>query len=296
MIELIYAIPFPTWLDPEAFSIGPLSVKWYGISFIVGLSLAYFYAKRVCENRDVWIANGVTSRPEVVPNKVILEDYFFFALLGIMIGGRIGSILLYNTADYIANPLQVFQVWKGGMAFHGGLLGVGAAVWYLSRKYKISLGRIGDVAAISAPIGIGIVRIANFINQELWGSPTKLPWGVIFTNDPDRLPRHPTQLYESLLEGLVLWGILYIAVHKFRALTRPGLCVGIFLVGYGIFRVWVELYRLADVGIDQFGFLQRGQMYSLPMILGGAFIIYRAMKKQPVSPKRLKEPDADESA
>jgi len=296
MIEFIYAIPFPTWLDPEAFSIGPLSVKWYGISFIVGLSLAYLYAKRVCENRDVWIANEVTSRPEIVPNKVILEDYFFFALLGIMIGGRIGSILLYNTADYIANPLQIFQVWKGGMAFHGGLLGVGAAVWYLSRKYKISLGRIGDVAAISAPIGIGIVRIANFINQELWGSPTKLPWGVIFTNDPDRLPRHPTQLYESLLEGLVLWGILFIAVHKFRALTRPGLCVGIFLVGYGVFRVWVELYRLADVGIDQFGFLQRGQMYSLPMILGGAFIIYRAMKKPPVSPKRLKEADAHESA
>ena len=153
------------------------------------------------------------------------------------------------------------------------------------------------MAAIGAPLGIGTVRIANFINQELWGSATTLPWGVIFNRDPDRIPRHPTQIYESLLEGLVLWFILFIAVHKFRALSRPGLCVGIFLVGYGVFRFWVEFYRLPDMGISQFGILQRGQMYSIPMVIGGAVIIYLAMKKPPVSPKRMSEdPDEKDAA
>ncbi len=295
MLDLITAIPFPTWLKDEAFSLGPLSVKWYGLSYIVGITLAYLYAKRVCAKKSIWIARKEPSGPVIIPNKVILEDYFFFALLGIMLGGRIGSILLYDTAKYLSDPLAIFRIWEGGMAFHGGLLGVGAAVWYLARKYKVPFARMGDIAAISAPIGIGLVRVANFVNQELWGSASSLPWAVIFTHDPDRISRHPTQLYEALLEGLVLWLILYIAVHKFRALTRPGLCIGIFLSGYGLFRIWVELYRLPD-DITQFGFLQRGQMYSIPMVLGGAYLIYRAMRKPPVSPKRIVIEDDNEPA
>ncbi len=295
MLDIIHAIPFPTWLKEEALSLGPVSVKWYGISYIVGITLAYLYAKRVCAKRDVWIARKEPSGPVIIPNKTILEDYFFFALLGIMIGGRIGSILLYDTAKYLNEPLAIFRIWEGGMAFHGGLLGVGLAVLYLARKYKVPFTRMGDIAAISAPIGIGLVRVANFVNQELWGSASSLPWAVIFNKDPDRIPRHPTQLYEALLEGFVLWLILYIAVHKFRALTRPGLSIGIFLAGYGLFRIWVELYRLPDDGITQFGFLQRGQMYSLPMVIGGAWLIYRALRKPPVSPKRVAE-TADEPA
>ena len=287
MLDIIMAIPFPTWLDDEAFAIGPLSVKWYGLSYIVGISLAYFYAKRVCNKKQLWIARKEPSGPVVIPNKTILEDYFFFALLGIMVGGRIGSIILYDTAKYLADPLAIFRIWEGGMAFHGGLLGVGLAVWYLARKYKVPFTRMGDIAAISAPIGIGLVRVANFVNQELWGSASDLPWAVIFWADQDRIPRHPTQLYEALLEGFVLWLILYIAVHKFRALTRPGLSIGIFLAGYGLFRIWVELYRLADEDITQFGILQRGQMYSIPMVLGGAYLIWRALRKPPVSPKRI---------
>ncbi|MEE9348114.1 MAG: prolipoprotein diacylglyceryl transferase [Robiginitomaculum sp.] len=297
MLELIIqSIPFPDWINETAISLGPLSVKWYGLSYIAGIALAYFYAKRVCERRDVWIADGVPSGPMLIPNKAILEDYFFYALLGIMIGGRIGSILLYDTEKYMADPLAIFKVWEGGMSFHGGMLGVGVAVLYLARKYKMSLGRIGDIAAIGAPFGLLTGRLANFINQELWGSPTDAPWGVIFRYDPDALARHPTQLYEALLEGVVLWLIIRVATHKFKALTRPGLCVGLFLLFYGLFRIWVELYRLPDAGISQFGFLQRGQMYSLPMVLGGAYIIWRALKKPPVSPKRIKEEPEAEAA
>jgi len=296
--NFIHAIPFPEWLSDTAFSIPgtPISVKWYGLAYVVGAAGAYFYARRVVATKHIWQTDKVTSGPVTIPNKVMLEDYFFFAMLGILIGGRIGSILLYDLGSYLKNPLNIFKIWEGGMAFHGGLLGVGVAVWFLSRKYKIPLPRMADIAAIGAPIGLGLVRVTNFINQELWGSKTSLPWGVIFENDYDRIARHPTQLYEALLEGLILWLIIRVATHRFKALTRPGLTTGIFLLGYGVFRIWVEIYRLPDQGIDQFGILQRGQMYSLPMVIGGAFIIWWALKRPPVSPKYPRVKDGEDKA
>ncbi|WP_017931864.1 prolipoprotein diacylglyceryl transferase [Robiginitomaculum antarcticum] len=287
LTSIIGAIPFPEWISDTALSLGPVQIKWYGLAYVVGAAGAYFYARRVVTTPRLWQTAKTPSGPVTIPNKAMLEDYFFFALLGIMVGGRIGSIVLYNLGDYIENPIEVFKVWKGGMAFHGGLLGVGVAVWYLSRKYKIPLARMADIAAIGAPIGLGLVRLTNFINQELWGSPTNLPWGVIF--DGQSQARHPTQIYEALLEGLVLWLIIRLATHKFKALTRPGLATGIFLLGYGTFRIWVELYRLPDYGIEQFGIFQRGQMYSLPMVIGGALIIWWAMKRPPVAPKYMRE-------
>lgn len=303
--NFIHAIPFPEWINETAIPLGPIQIKWYGLAYVVGAASAYFYARRVVATKRLWQTDKVTSGPLSIPNKVMLEDYFFFAMLGILIGGRIGSIIFYQLDFYVKNPIEVFKVWKGGMAFHGGLLGVGVAVWYLSRKYKITLPRMADIAAIGAPIGIGLVRVTNFINQELWGRATDLPWAVMFPSrftdagyliqpDPGGIPRHPSQLYEAALEGLVLWLIIRVATHKFKSLTRPGLTTGIFLLGYGVFRIWVELYRLPDQGIDQFGILQRGQMYSLPMVIGGAFIIWWAMKRPPVSPKylRVKEDEA----
>ena len=294
--NFIHAIPFPEWINETAIPLGPIQIKWYGLAYVVGAAGAYFYARKVVSTKPVWQTDKVTSGPVTIPNKIMLEDYFFFAMLGILIGGRIGSIIFYQLDFYIKNPVEIFKVWKGGMAFHGGLLGVGAAVWYLSRKYEVTLPRMADIAAIGAPIGLGLVRVTNFINQELWGSKTSLPWGVIFEKDPDRLARHPTQLYEAFLEGLVLWLILRIATHKFKSLTRPGLTTGIFLLGYGVFRIWVELYRLPDEGIDQFGMLQRGQMYSLPMVIGGVFIIWWAMRRPPVSPKYPRVKDDEDKA
>ncbi len=291
LIDLIYAIPFPDWLKAEAFHIGPesknISVKWYGISYVVSLFLAYFYAKKTCENDAVWVPKGAVRGSALIPNKRMLEDFMFFCLIGIILGGRIGSILLYNTADYIEEPLKIFKVWEGGMAFHGGFLGVCAAAIYLARSRKIPLMRVADIAAISAPIGLGLVRVANFINQELYGHVTNVPWAVKFPLSPAGLPRHPSQLYEAFLEGFVILVVLWIGSRKFKTLTKPGLSTGIFIFLYGSFRIFVENFRVPDAPL--FGPLTRGMAYSLPMVLVGILVIFWAAKRPPVSPLRPTE-------
>lgn len=254
-------------IDPVIVSIGPISIHWYGMMYLVGLVAAYVVAKQGCK------------KPWSPVETKHLEDLLFYGALGIIIGGRLGSALFYNLDTLLADPLWLFRVWEGGMAFHGGLLGVGAACWYMSRKVGCSLGQMFDFVAPMAPIGLGFGRIGNFIGQELWGRPTDGPWGMIFPRDPEQIPRHASQLYEAFLEGLVLFLIVYFFARK----PRPAFSVtGVFLIGYGSFRFLVEFARTPDahIGFDLMGWVTRGQILSVPMIVGGIALIAYAYRQQ----------------
>ena len=289
---IINAIPFPDWISPNVFSIGNFSVKWYGVSYIVGIMLALFYAISCVKKRDIWIPNGITRGNAIIPSKQNLDDLMMYTLFGIIIGGRLGSVLLYTPEMIVNDPIAIFKIWEGGMAFHGGFAGVCVAVWLFARKTKIELWRVADMAAVGAPLGIFMVRLfGNFVNQELYGRPTTVPWAFIFNSDPTSQPRHPSQLYEAALEGIVLWLLIRLATHKYKALTKPGTAAGLFFLGYGVFRIFVEFFREPDAAL--FGPLTRGMSYSLPMVLIGVLIIVWAQRRPPVAPKRLAEP-ADE--
>ena len=296
MLDIIGAIPFPDWINDTAIPLpGPLSIKWYGLGYIVGISLAYLYALRVSRTPRVWTPSATPSGEMTVPNKAILEDFFFWAMMGIMVGGRLGYVLLYKPAEYLSDPLSIFKIWDGGMAFHGGALGVGLAALYLARKYKISLGRIADMSALGAAIGIGLVRLTNFANQELYGRATEVPWAFIFDTDHTAQPRHPSQLYEAFLEGLVIWVVIRIATHKFNALTRPGLISGLFMLQYGIYRMMVETVREPD-NIAQLGVVTRGMIYSLPLVIAGLLIVINTLRKPPVAPLYISASQDDNDA
>jgi len=283
MIELINAIPFPSWLDPIILELGPIKLGWYGLGYVVGVGLAYYYATRLVKNAVYWVPNGTVRGALNRPTQRMLEDFAFYCMVGIMVGGRIGSILLYNTQYYIENPLDVFKVWEGGMAFHGGFLGVCAATLYVARRYKISLWRWADMAAVGAPLGILLVRLANFINQELYGRATDVSWAVIFNTDPLSTPRHPSQLYEAFLEGLMVFLIIRLLVTRFKALTYPGMCAGAFMLFYGIFRFSVEFVREPDPIPQISEYFTRGMAYSLPMVAVGLFIMIWSYRRGPVS-------------
>ena len=286
ILSIISAIDFPSWLREDIFTIGSFSLKWYGIGYVVGLVLAYLYAVRLTKRRDIWIPEGATRVPEIVPTEPILSDLMFYCFIGIIVGGRLGYVTLYAPETFLT-PLEVFKVWTGGMSFHGGFLGVVAACAYASWRHKIDKFRIGDMASIGAPIGLGVVRLlGNFINQELWGRPTDVPWAMRFPKDPDFLPRHPSQLYEAFLEGLVLFLILRFLAVRYKALTKPGIIFGALMFFYGLFRFSIEFVREPDP-IPQFGLLTRGMAYSLPMIIAGAILMYWAYRRAPVSPKRV---------
>ena len=279
-INIISATNFPKWLSSEILNIGPLSIKWYGVSYIIAIYSGYYYSISVIQNPNFWFNNKTSIDKNKIPNKVILQDLMFYSLLGIIIGGRVGYIALYNTSTIWTSPLDIFKVWQGGMSFHGGFLGVCLAVYYSKLKNKYNLWRLSDLIAIGAPLGLFAVRVlGNFLNQELYGRITDVPWAMIFSTDPNLLPRHPSQLYEAFLEGLVIFIFLRYIMFKFKALMIPGLCTGFFIFLYGCFRLAVEFFREPD-NINQFGVLTRGMAYSIPMIIIGALIIYRATSRQ----------------
>ncbi|GLQ20139.1 prolipoprotein diacylglyceryl transferase [Algimonas porphyrae] len=293
---LINAIIFPSWLDSTAFSIGPISIEWYGIAYVVGLVLAYLYAARVAETTRYWVPSGPTRGPQIVPTRDDLGDLMFYAFIGILAGGRLGYVLFYDTDMLWTDPLQIILgIRGGGMSFHGGFLGVCAAVGYAAWRKNTSYMRFADLAWVGAPIGLGLVRVTNFVNQELYGHPTDMPWGVIFPNAPDSLPRHPSQLYEAFLEGLILWLILRFMTKR-GALSKPGLITGAGVAGYGVFRFMVEFVRTPDP-IPQFGMLTRGMAYSLPMVIVGLIVILWASRRQAVSPHYVakSEPASEEA-
>jgi len=258
-------MPFPQ-IDPIIFSIGPLAVRWYGMMYLFGFVGSYFVMNHVARLRDYPVG------------KEQISDLLFYGVIGVVAGGRVGYTLFYNVGYYLQRPWEILYVWEGGMSFHGGLLGVCVVLLIYCRKRKISLWTITDLAAVAAPIGLGFGRIGNFINAELWGRPTDLPWGVVFPG-AGRQPRHPSQLYEAGLEGLALFVIIYL-LHRLK--VRPGVASFSFLFCYGLFRFLVEFVRQPDTHLGfLWGGATMGQLLSLPMILAGCagLVIIRKRKQ-----------------
>jgi phosphatidylglycerol:prolipoprotein diacylglycerol transferase len=255
-------ITFPE-IDPVIFRIGPLSVRWYGLMYLLGFGAAYLLIRHLSRLRNLDLSRDGVS------------DLLFYGVLGVVLGGRLGYVLFYNPLQYLSRPLEVFAVWQGGMSFHGGLLGVVIAVVVFCRRRKLPILLTGDILATSATIGLGLGRIGNFINGELWGRTTDLPWGMIFPGGGP-LPRHPSQLYEAALEGLLLFVILYFMHRRRVAEGVPFFC---FFIGYGLFRFLIEFVRQPDAHLGfLWGGATMGQLLSLPMILfglAGCFYLYR---------------------
>ena len=255
-------------IDPVAVAIGPLAVHWYGLmyllSFLIGWGLGIVRTKQ---------AHIQWQREEV-------GDLLFYVVLGVVVGGRVGYMLFYQPGLLLENPLQLFYIWQGGMSFHGGMLGVFAAAGWFARATQRTFFDITDFVAPIVPVGLFFGRIANFINSELWGRPTDVPWAVVFPNGgPD--PRHPSQLYEAALEGIVLFLVLMVLSRHFKLLKKPGFLAGAFAFGYGIARSIAELYRVPDAHIGYLsGFLTMGILLSVPMILAGlATMIWAARRR-----------------
>lgn len=253
-------------ISPVLLHIGPLAVHWYGIMYLIGFAGGWALLTYRAKQPN----SGFT--PEQV------SDLLFYAALGVILGGRIGYMLFYAWSDVVARPLSVFEIWKGGMSFHGGLIGVIVVVWIFARKIGKSLAEVTDFLAPAIPIGLGAGRIGNFINSELWGRPTDVPWAMIFPNG-GMVPRHPSQLYEFFLEGVVLFLILWIYSMK----PRPRYAVsGVFLAFYGIFRFIAEFFREPDPqrGYLAFGWLTEGQLLSFPMIIMGIGLVIWAYRRK----------------
>jgi phosphatidylglycerol---prolipoprotein diacylglyceryl transferase len=271
--------PIPGF-NPVIFHLfGPISLRWYALAYIVGLTLGAWLFHSILKNNALWSRSGKKGNPPASPS--ITEDLLFWCTLGVIVGGRLGFVLLYRTEWIWQQPLSILQVWQGGMSFHGGATGVLLAVLYVALSRKIPPLRLADAVAPAAPIGLFFGRIANFINGELYGRPWDGSWAMRFPCDADPLQplRHPSQLYEAALEGLVLFFILQIAIRRFKTLTRPGLTTGLFMLGYGVFRTLVEFVREPDAGLI-FG-LTRGMTYSIPLWLGGLALMVLAMKNAP---------------
>lgn len=264
------ALPFPD-IDPIIFQIGPLAVHWYGLGYVVGILFGWWYAKRLVSNQRLWPAGKSPITP------VDLDDFLVWAALGIVLGGRIGYILFYDFARYLENPLDILAVWQGGMSFHGGLIGVILAMIVFSRRRGIPALSMFDVIATAAPIGIGLVRCTNFINSELWGRVTDVPWAFVFPNGGPE-PRHPSQLYEAALEGFLMFLVLRFLTHRLLKLSRPGFVAGAFVAIYGCSRILVEFFRVPDAQLGYLagGWLTMGMVLSTPLVLLGLYLMATA--------------------
>jgi phosphatidylglycerol---prolipoprotein diacylglyceryl transferase len=265
-------IAFPVF-DPIAVSIGPIAIRWYALAYIGGIVLGWIYARSLLKTEKLW-----GGPPPITV--VQLDDFILWVTVGIIVGGRTGYVLFYNLAFFIQHPAEIFELWKGGMSFHGGFLGCVAAVILFARRNDISILSLGDITTAVGPIGLFLGRLANFINSELWGraADPSLPWAMVFPNGGP-LPRHPSQLYEAGLEGILLFTVLAVMI-RMGALKRPGLILGSFITIYGFARIAGEFFREPD---PQLGFLwgglTMGMLLSLPMIIVGAIIIVAACRK-----------------
>jgi phosphatidylglycerol:prolipoprotein diacylglycerol transferase len=263
----VFAIPFPA-IDPVLIEIGPFAVRWYALAYIAGLIGGWFYAKRLVEAPSRW-----GGRP--IPSVADIDDLLVYAALGVILGGRLGYVMFYNPAFFLENPGEILAVWRGGMSFHGGLAGALAGMALLARRRGLPLLSLLDAVAPVAPIGLFFGRVANFINAELWGRVSDVPWAVVFPG-AGPLPRHPSQLYEAATEGLILFAILAVAV-RMGALRRPGLAAGLFAAGYAAARIFCEFFREPDAQIGfLFGGATMGMLLSLPLLVIGLWLIARA--------------------
>lgn len=289
------AIPFPD-ISPEIFAIDlfgfHLALRWYALAYIVGIGLGHQVLKAALKRPQIW-ADGAPIPPAK------LEDLLTYIVVGVIAGGRLGYVLFYQPAYYLTNPIEIPMIWTGGMSFHGGFLGVVVAVWLFSRRQNVALPALADGIALAAPVAIMLVRLANFINAELWGRQSDMPWGVIFPTQAAQscataeglCARHPSQLYEAGLEGLALGLILALLAFRFGGLKKPWLLSGVFFAGYGIARFMVEFVRQPDAQfvaetnplglafhINGWG-LTMGQTLTLPMIIVGLFVVWRAARR-----------------
>ncbi|MEI2300237.1 prolipoprotein diacylglyceryl transferase [Ensifer sp. MJa1] len=265
-------LPFPE-IDPVIVQIGPLAIHWYGLAYVAGILIGWYYARRLATNTTLWRDNA----PAMTIQQ--LDDFLLWAAGGIVLGGRIGYILFYDLGSVLANPIRALEIWNGGMSFHGGFLGTTLAMIIFARKNRIALWSLFDVVSAVVPIGLFFGRIANFINGELWGRLSSMPWAIVFpTGGP--FARHPSQLYEAALEGLVLLTVLAWFIYRRQALKSPGLVTGIFVLGYAMSRIFVEFFREPDAQIGYLagGWLTMGMLLSLPMALAGIWAIARARR------------------
>jgi phosphatidylglycerol---prolipoprotein diacylglyceryl transferase len=260
---MTFVIPFPN-IDPVLISFGPFAIRWYALAYIGGLLISWRLMRRL-----------VLRSPEAATLEDV-DDFLVWATLGVVFGGRIGYVLFYNAAYYLEHPLSILAVWRGGMSFHGGLLGVVVAVVVFCRRRRIPLLAFSDRLACVTPIGLFLGRVANFINGELFGRVADVPWAVVFPRGGPH-SRHPSQLYEAFAEGALLFVVLMWLVRDERLRRRPGLLTGVFLAGYGAVRMISELYRQPDAHIGFLGFgTTMGQWLSLPLVIGGLYLIHRA--------------------
>lgn len=272
-------------INPVALQLGPLKVHWYGVMYGLGFILTYFIVKAQVKHRELELTDSD------------IADFIMYLIMGVIFGGRLGYILFYNLQDYVAHPLEIFAVWHGGMSFHGGLIGTIVAGWLFCRKFKLKFLELADIVMVAVPLGLGLGRIGNFINGELWGRQTDAPWGMIFQHAPlvngMQVARHPSQLYEAGLEGLVLFLLIYL-LSRFR--PRPGTLLGVFLMGYGVIRFSLEFLREPDqqLGMLFGGALSMGQLLSIPMVVGGLALVLWAYLRRP-TPDALSESGPSEA-
>src|SRR5437867_6178542 len=273
---MILTIPYPN-IDPVFLRLGPVQLRWYGLMYMVSFIIGFFVLRRYARMRKLGLSTDD------------LYDLLFYLILGVMIGGRLGYVIFYDFGSYLREPLSIFAIWQGGMSFHGGFIGVFLAAWWVCRKRQWNFWEIADLVCVAVPIGLGLGRIGNFINGELFGRPTSLPWGMVFP-EGGGIPRHPSQLYEALLEGLVLFLILR---WLYRKNLYPGTVFWALVASYGLFRFLVEFVREPDaqIGLD-LGPFTRGQLLSFPMLLIGAVMMItyarrdRPAKARPSSKSR----------
>jgi len=277
------AIRGPFGIDPVLVHLGPLALRWYSLAYLVGIILGWWYLLRLLRQPGAPMARRHA------------DDLVFYATLGVILGGRLGYVLFYKPVEYFQNPAEIIRLWDGGMSFHGGVIGVSLGIFYMAWRQKLDWLRIHDYVACCVPFGLFLGRLANFVNGELWGSQTDLSWGVVFpTGGP--LPRHPSQLYEAALEGVLLFAVLAWLFWKTRARYQPGKLVGVFLLVYGLSRFAVEFVREPDEHLIRFAaqtHLHMGQWLSLPMIVVGLYLVLTAKKRADrVRPVPADEPDA----
>jgi len=259
-------MPFPD-IDPIAFQIGPLAVRWYGIAFATTFAFSWWYVTTLLKRPHLWADD---FQPTLLER---LDDLLIYIVAGVILGGRLGHILLYQPGYYLSNPMEILAFWEGGMSFHGGFLGTVIAILIFAYRNKVDKWVIGDLVAACVPMGILLVRSANFVNAEIVGSPSDLPWAIIFPGYDE--PRHPANLYEAILEGAVLFAVMAWFIFKYRSLKTTGLTAGIFLVGYAIARIFCEFFKFADHRMIFEGVpITKGMAYSVPMFLLGVWLIY----------------------
>jgi phosphatidylglycerol:prolipoprotein diacylglycerol transferase len=269
----LLVIPYPDF-DPILVQIGPFAIRWYALAYVFGILFGWLYARALIRRERLW---GGPAPMTVLD----FDDFVIWVTLGIILGGRIGYVLFYNPTHFVAHPAEIIEVWHGGMSFHGGFAGCVVAVLAFAFKRGIPTLSLGDITCAVGPIGLFLGRIANFINSELWGRAADVPWAMVFPNGGP-VARHPSQLYEAALEGLVLFGVLAVAM-RMGALKRPGLIIGLFAVGYAIARITCEFFREPD---PQLGFLwgglTMGMLLSVPLMIAGFGFILYALRREPL--------------